>query len=40
MWRNKGAIMMLAKYTDDLSLVVTRGHSWSLVCTFNTTLDQ
>ena len=24
MWRNKGTIMMLAKYTDGLSLVVTR----------------
>ena len=33
MWHNKGAIMMLAKYTDGLSLVVTRGHSWSLVVT-------
>ena len=31
MWHNKGAIMMLAKYTDGLSLVVTRGHSCVLL---------
>ena len=26
--------MTSAKYFDAFSLVVTRGHSWSLVCTF------
>ena len=27
MWRNEGAIMMLAKYTDALSIAITRAYS-------------
>ena len=27
MWRNEGAIMMLAKYTDALLIAITRAHS-------------
>ena len=33
-------IMMTAKYTDASSFLITKSHSWSLVCTLNTTLDQ
>ena len=32
--------MMTAKYTDAFSFLMTKSHSWSLVCTLNTTLDQ
>ena len=32
--------MMTAKYTDAFSFLITKSHSWSLVCTLNTTLDQ
>ena len=32
--------MMLAKYTDAFSFLITKSLLWSLVCTFNTTLDQ
>ena len=32
--------MMTAKYTDAFSFLITKSHSWSLVCTLNMTLDQ